>query len=836
MAVVRVMVAESSRDVLATVVAEKIRREGFELVCGRVVASDELGELLSDPRIEVDVIVVIGGDAADSLRKLLERRPKLLTSHISVGSDSVHLNLKRVGLSQLLGAMRALTTQAAGEIGVFEVVRREAENEAIWLLAREWIDATVRYSIEAQPAGDNSLPGLTRSQLSIQSLFDDQSERRTAQPVAAEAFGALERACRQEFAANSVLTSLHRCLNLTATEFRALLLCAAPELDPKYQSAYGYLHDDLGRRAASLGLVCSLLGEPVQIRRELGSSGGIVDWRLLDHGDSLPHGDEAMRLEGVVADWLLGDREALLRDLRSRRLIRSSPWIGSRWLRQPADTESVQNISRILTRSGCDGEWLILAGADTDGWRALVEKAAGQSNLSLLRVSLSAWAAMEPTAARESAIRIARAVRLLNLTPVVDTADCAERGPEALSRLIEGLGVLPVTAVMVVSDLERMIGSLPQRKCLVLNRPRPDAEATGAAFAAAAAESGISLSPDEAVRIGTSFPLPLSGIDDAVRLTISAGVKSEGADRYARALKDASRRVAAPNLPQFARRIDPVVELSRVVLPPDRFAQLEEIPAHVEYATKVMGSWGFGSQRMHTPGCAALFCGPSGTGKTMAAQAVAKALNTHLYQVDLSKVQSKYIGESEKHLDAVFTEAQRAAAVLLFDEADALFGKRSEVKDAHDRYANMEVAYLLQRIEEYAGLAILTTNFRQNLDQAFLRRLRFVIEFPKPDTRSREKIWEQCLQPPAPKGADIDFEFLARRLELTGGNISQITLRAAFLAAKANSPNITMAHLVAASRAELLKIGLPSAERELAEYEAARQAAAQRAAAGVRAA
>jgi SpoVK/Ycf46/Vps4 family AAA+-type ATPase len=227
-------------------------------------------------------------------------------------------------------------------------------------------------------------------------------------------------------------------------------------------------------------------------------------------------------------------------------------------------------------------------------------------------------------------------------------------------------------------------------------------------------------------------------------------------------------------------------------------------------------------------GVAALFCGPSGTGKTMAAQAIARALDTEMYVVDLSRVVSKYVGESEKNLDVVFSDAERAAAVLLFDEADALFGKRSEIKDAHDRYANIEVAYLLQRMEAFAGLAILTTNFRRNMDDAFLRRLRFIVEFPKPTEGAREAIWRHCLPASAPVAEDVNLRLLARRLDLTGGNIRQITLRAAFAAAAEGAEAIEMRHVMSAARAELLKLGMTGAEQDMAELQAAQRRGAAR--------
>jgi SpoVK/Ycf46/Vps4 family AAA+-type ATPase len=257
-----------------------------------------------------------------------------------------------------------------------------------------------------------------------------------------------------------------------------------------------------------------------------------------------------------------------------------------------------------------------------------------------------------------------------------------------------------------------------------------------------------------------------------------------------------------------------VFSLDDVVLPRDRRDQLDEIVDNVLLSERVLTDWCFGAQLPYGRGVTALFHGPSGTGKTMAALAVARKLGIQILRIDLSRVVSKYIGDTEKNIDRVFDDAQRSGSALLIDEADALLGKRSEVKDAHDRYANIEVAYLLQRMEAYEGLAILTTNLRQNLDAAFLRRLRFIIDFPRPDAEARERIWRRCL-PEKARGAldDAAFRLLARRIDLTGGHIRQITLRAAFIAAAANT-KIEISHIARAANAEVAKLGMPPVQLE----------------------
>ncbi|MBD0273513.1 MAG: ATP-binding protein, partial [Acetobacteraceae bacterium] len=286
------------------------------------------------------------------------------------------------------------------------------------------------------------------------------------------------------------------------------------------------------------------------------------------------------------------------------------------------------------------------------------------------------------------------------------------------------------------------------------------------------------------------------------------------------ALLAAGRRAASVATPRFARRIPPEAGLDRIVLPPDRHAQLREIVVQVRHAARVQEAWGFRELMLYGRGVAALFAGPSGTGKTISARAIAGELGMDLLQIDLAQIVSKYIGETEKNLAAVFAAAEAADVALLFDEADALFGKRSEVKDAHDRYANIETAYLLQRLEEFSGLAILTTNLKPNLDTAFLRRLRFVVDFPRPDAALRAEIWRRAFPPRAPLDPDLDLDVLADSLDLTGGSIQSAALRAAYLAAGEDRP-IAMRHLAYACRRELLKLGQLSAERELAALAAA---------------
>ena len=280
----------------------------------------------------------------------------------------------------------------------------------------------------------------------------------------------------------------------------------------------------------------------------------------------------------------------------------------------------------------------------------------------------------------------------------------------------------------------------------------------------------------------------------------------------AESLWDACRIQARPRLESLAQRIKPMTQWDDLVLPETQKDTLRAIVAHVRQRAQVYETWGFAKKSDRGLGISALFSGPSGTGKTTAAEVLALELNLDLYRIDLSSVVSKYIGETEKNLRRVFDAAESGGAILLFDEADALFGKRSEVKDAHDRHANIEVSYLLQRMEAYRGLAILTTNLKNALDSAFMRRIRFVVQFSFPDVQQRAEIWRRAFPEETPT-EDIDPEKLAK-LSVAGGNIRNIALNAAFLAAESGEP-VRMKHLLIAARSEHSKLDKPLVDSQV---------------------
>jgi len=282
-------------------------------------------------------------------------------------------------------------------------------------------------------------------------------------------------------------------------------------------------------------------------------------------------------------------------------------------------------------------------------------------------------------------------------------------------------------------------------------------------------------------------------------------------------LYQACRLQSSSKLGALARKITPCYTWQDIILPADRLAQLQELCGHVTYRQRVFEVWGFNRRIVLGRGLSILFVGPSGTGKTMAAEIIAGELGLEIYKIDLSCVVSKYIGETEKNLSHIFQEAEQANSILFFDEADAIFGKRSEVKDSHDRYANIEVNYLLQKMEEHEGIVILASNFQKNIDEAFTRRIRFVVEFPFPDEQYRYRIWKSVFPQDTSLSADIDFDFLAEKFRMAGGSIKNIALSAAFLAAD-NTGKVMMEHIIRATRREFQKMGRLCVKADFAHY------------------
>jgi hypothetical protein len=385
-----------------------------------------------------------------------------------------------------------------------------------------------------------------------------------------------------------------------------------------------------------------------------------------------------------------------------------------------------------------------------------------------------------------------------------------ENGPHAaaLARFVEGLA----GAVVVATREQRR---LRRRLTIALDVAKPTTDEQLTVWRAALGDASETLN-GQVERLVGQFRLSAPVIRAATAQALGPGVFAQLDIRNR--VWDACRAQARPRLDDLAQRIEPSASWDDLVLPDAQKQILRDIGGHVRHRVLVYETWGFARRGTRGLGLSALFAGASGTGKTMAAEVLANELRLDLYRIDLSSVVSKYIGETEKNLRRIFDAAEDGGAILLFDEADALFGKRSEVKDSHDRYANIEVSYLLQRMEAYRGLAILTTNLRHALDTAFLRRVLFVVEFPFPDVAHRTEIWRRVLPIEVPTDG-LEPERLAR-LNIAGGNIRNIALNAAFLAADLEEP-LRMTHMLMAARSEYAKMEKVLTEAEVSGWDTA---------------
>jgi ATP-dependent 26S proteasome regulatory subunit len=380
----------------------------------------------------------------------------------------------------------------------------------------------------------------------------------------------------------------------------------------------------------------------------------------------------------------------------------------------------------------------------------------------------------------------------------VDSADMQRES--VIARVIEAN-----KGLLIVTGSERRTGT--QRFLFTFDVEKPTRGEQQATWQAVLGDQAATLN-QHIDKLTAHFHLSTEAIY-AVCVSAQARLASEGAgqvltaDAIGETLWNISRSQANLHLDGLAQRIKAAATWTDLVLPEEQIAVLQNIMLHVRHRTRVYETWGFSSKGTRGLGISALFVGASGVGKTMAAEVLANELHLELYRIDLSAVVSKYIGETEKNLRRIFDAAEGSGVILLFDEADALFGKRSEVKDSHDRYANIEVSYLLQRMESYRGLAILTSNLKDALDNAFLRRIRFIVQFPFPDATQRAEIWRRVF-PPAVPAQNLDVNKLAQ-LNVAGGTIRNIALYAAFIAADRSKP-IRMSHILRAARHEYAKL------------------------------
>ena len=601
------------------------------------------------------------------------------------------------------------------------------------------------------------------------------------------------------------LRTLLDAARLTPFEVAVLLLCFACETDLGIERLISYVQDDVSKRRPRVDLAIRMFAGP-------GSHGAALDslhpqaplraLRLIEvHDDPsqavTPMLARSLSLDPAIQAYLLGGERL------NPALARTAVWLPAGTgaaLPRPATVEALAS-GGVSTLARPVVVW---TGPDPAVRRAAVGRVAEALGLRLLAVDFAALVELHGVSA---------ALVLAEREAVLHGAALLLEGFEELSELdlaiaIETLETHSLPAFVAISTAATV--AWPGAVVHVPGLAHEDRERLWQTHL-----EGIA--GDVVTALAGRFRLGAVQIGKAA--TAAHGRAAQRLDRriVAEDLFASARDQSTPILSSLARKVVPHYGWDDIVLPYDSLAQLREMCAQVEHRHLVYDIWGFDRKLALGKGVISLFAGNPGTGKTMAAEIMAKAIELDLYKIDLSGIVSKYIGETEKNLSAVFAEAESANAILFFDEADALFGKRSEVKDAHDRYANIETAYLLQRLEEYPGLVILATNLKMNLDDAFLRRLHFVVDFPMPEEAERLRILEGCIPAALPVGGDLDLGFVAKQFKVSGGNIRNIVLAAAFLAASDGS-SLSMKHLMWATRREYQKMGRMVTEAEFGEH------------------
>lgn len=630
----------------------------------------------------------------------------------------------------------------------------------------------------------------------------------------------------EEFLAAAVFKDVGPHWDLSNFDYGVLVLALAPELDLRYERIYAYLQDDVSKRRPTvdlaLNLLCTDWTARLAERQRFAPDAPLLKSGLLrvaatDAAADPPLLARSLRLDDRVVRALIGDDALDSQLVTYCQRIHAS--IGAS--RPDHQAETARRLVRYATLSAQESARplrLLFSGPATSAKSEAATDFADGLGQSLLIANLdrsSEWRT-EPTTV---AMLLVREATLSNAILYLDGLPESAADKQATAALLRGLAFHP-GIVILATDLVVAPDFADDHRILRVPFQLPEHEARRALWQRLTGPIGIHSSADTLNKLSSTFQLAPEQIEVAVAIAkqrlnwrVSQGESIEEAE-WAQELFAAARGQGGEELAALTSKVAPVYRWNDIVLPEDSIEQLHELCIRARFRHAVLERGGFGRKLSSGKGITALFAGPSGAGKSMAAEVVANELGLDLFRVDLSRVVSKYIGETEQNLERIFKAAIRSNGVLLFDEADALMGKRSQVHDAHDRYANLEISYLLQKMEQHEGITILTTNLKANIDDAFKRRLTYTVQFPLPDEAARATIWQRVWPAETRVDPDVDILALAARFKLTGGNISNIGLSSAYLAAAGGHP-VRMADILRATRREYAKVGRILAPAEL---------------------
>ncbi len=606
---------------------------------------------------------------------------------------------------------------------------------------------------------------------------------------------------------------LSQLFHLQSCEADILLICLVPELDLRYEKLYSYLQDDVTKKRPTVDLVINLLSsfmeDKLRMREIFSPPAPLIRNHLvyLTADDQLPLLSRSIKVDERIISFILGSSEIDQRIRNFSAIIEPDRSLGDIIL-----SDDTKNTVIELIKPGMKVPVLFFHGSYGTGKKLMAEAICRELNTPLFVVDCGA---LKGNDCSETIRFILREALLQNSALYLEGFDSLLDSGVNIKYLLQELDLFPNWVFLSGERAWKPTGILKNHCFINISYPMPSFALRKKLW-----ESFLNGNISDDVDTGalaSKFKLSGGQIRDAIFTARNIAMVNGGSTLSMDDLYQGCKTQSNRNLTAFARKIEPVYTWEDLILPKDIKKQLKEVSGHIKYRGTVYTDWGFDKKFSMGKGLNVLFSGPSGTGKTMTAEIIAREAGLDLYKIDLSGVVSKYIGETEKNLGTIFKEAETSNAVLFFDEADALFGKRSEVKDAHDRYANIEIGYLLQKMEEYEGVVILATNLSRNIDDAFLRRIQFMVEFPFPDEIQRKLIWTGIFPKDAPVSEDIDYKFLSEKLKLAGGNIKNIVLTAAFYAAEESS-EIGMHHIMHAAKREYQKIGKPFLKTDFEPY------------------
>ncbi len=617
------------------------------------------------------------------------------------------------------------------------------------------------------------------------------------------------------------LSSLAGIFNLTSFEVDIILIGMASELDTKYERLYAYLQNDATKRQPGvdliLNLLCSSSEEKVYARQYFYADSSLFKNKIVQFVEDRvqrPLLSRFIRVDDRTINYLLGLSQIDEKIGFFSELTRIQTNLKEIQLSEELHRK-ILNFSTFWKKNG-GKRTCFLQGPRGAGKKTIAQGVSWELDTALLIVDIPTLINREANF-EESVSRIFREAVLQDSAVYLDHFERLfsedAKNIHYKNILFKALEDYNGIAFIASDEVLELSGEL-QKDLFKIEIPTLDYEMRRTVWNTSLNRT---FDREDISALANKFKFTAGQINDAITSAEKLAVLEGRDDITIDDLYHGCRLQSNQKLTALAKRIRPKYGWGDIILPKEKTEQLREVTNYIKNKGIVYHDWGFDNKLSLGKGLNILFSGPSGTGKTMAAEVIASELGLDLYKIDLSMVVSKYIGETEKNLNRIFKEAEESNAILFFDEADALFGKRSEVQDSHDRYANIEINYLLQKMEENEGIVILATNLSKNIDDAFLRRMHFTIEFPFPEEEYRYKIWKSLFPEEAPLSDDIDYGFLAKRFKLSGGNIKNIVVNAAFLAAE-NSGVIAMEEVIKAAKREFQKIGKICSQPEFGKY------------------